>query len=53
MTALLFIVGFALLLGALQFLGWTRDSRDPNNWRAPESAPAESTGHRSAHRLAA
>jgi hypothetical protein len=40
MHALLFIVVFALVLGAAQLLGWTRDSRDSKDWHAPEEEPA-------------
>ncbi|HEY3503216.1 MAG TPA: hypothetical protein VGN37_10605 [Actinocatenispora sp.] len=32
MSALLFIVGIAVLLGLAQLLGWTRDSRDSADW---------------------
>lgn len=43
MSALLFVVVFALLLGAAQLLGWTRDSRDANDWRPTDNLPPEHT----------
>ncbi|BCJ32641.1 hypothetical protein Athai_01440 [Actinocatenispora thailandica] len=45
MHALLFIVVFALALGAAQLLGWTRDSRDSNDWHAPEERPDPRHSH--------
>jgi hypothetical protein len=45
MHALLFIVVFALALGAAQLLGWTRDSRDSKDWHAPEEAPDRRHSH--------
>lgn len=38
MSALLFIVGFAALLGVAQLFGWTHDSRDSADWHSPERA---------------
>lgn len=45
MHALLFIVAFALVLGAAQLLGWTRDSRDSKDWHATQEEP----DHRHSH----
>jgi hypothetical protein len=36
MSALLFIVGTAALLGLAQLLGWTHDSRDSADWHASD-----------------
>lgn len=45
MHALLFIVVFALVLGAAQLLGWTRDSRDSKDWHATEERPDPRHSH--------
>ncbi|BCJ26496.1 hypothetical protein AB0I55_29470 [Actinocatenispora sera] len=45
MHALLFIVVFALVLGAAQLLGWTRDSRDSKDWHAPEEGQDRQHSH--------
>ncbi|HEY3503201.1 MAG TPA: hypothetical protein VGN37_10525 [Actinocatenispora sp.] len=36
MSGLLFISGFAVLLGLAQLLGWVADSRDGHDWHPPQ-----------------